>query len=82
MISQIFRNKQKPEYPARLIEPYVAQVHGIKEIAHLEGFLSGMLFENMGKSLQNGFINDTVTHNPMEQLLSDDFDFLRENRKD
>lgn len=82
LISQIFRNKQKPEYPARLIEPYVAQVHGIKEIAHLEGFLSGMLFENMGKSLQNGFINDTVTHNPMEQLLSDDFDFLRENRKD
>ena len=79
LISQIFRNKQKPEYPARLIEPYVAQVHGIKEIAHLEGFLTGMLFENMGKSLQNGWINDTVTHSPIEQLLSNDFDFLKEN---
>lgn len=82
LISQIFRNKMKPEYPARLIEPYVAQVYGIKYISHLEGFLSGMLFENMGKSLQNGFINDTVTHNPMEQLLSDDFDFLREDKED
>lgn len=81
LISQIFRNKMKPEYPARLIEPYVAQVYGIKNISHLEGFLSGMLFENMGKSLQNGFINDTVTHNPIEQLLSDDFDFLRENKE-
>jgi hypothetical protein len=82
LISQIFRNKMKPEYPARLIEPYSAQVYGIKYISHLEGFLSGMLFENMGKSLQNGFINDTVTHNPMEQLLSDDFDFLREDKED
>jgi len=75
LISQIFRNKSKPELPARLVEPYDAQVYSIKNIAHLESFVSGMLFENMSKSLQNGLINDSTIQNPLEKLLSDDLEF-------
>jgi len=75
LISQIFRNSQSPELPARVVEPYSAKVYGIKEISHLESFLSGMLFENMSKSLLNGFVNDSTIHNPLEQLLSNDFNF-------
>jgi DNA-binding protein len=75
LISQIFRNKSKPEYPARLFEPYDAKVYSIKNISHLESFLSGLLFENISKSLQNGFISDSTIQNPLEKLLSDDFDF-------
>jgi len=75
LISQLFRNLTKPEYPARLIEPYEAKVHGIKNIAHLESFLSGVLFENMSKSLLSGFVSDSTIQNPLEKLLSDDLDF-------
>ena len=75
LISQIFRNVSKPELPARLIEPYDAKVYSIKNIAHLESFLSGMLFENMSKSMLNGFVNDSTIQNPLEKLLGEDLDF-------
>ena len=75
LVSQIFRNKAKPELPARLVEPYDAKVYGIKNISHLESFLSGMLFENMGKSLMTGFTHESTIENPLEKLLSDDLNF-------
>lgn len=81
LVSQLFRNKAHPEYPARLIEPYDAKYYGVKLIPHLESFLSGMLFENMSKSLINGFVNDSTIHSPLEQLLNDDFDFERKNNR-
>ena len=80
LVSQLFRNKTHPEIPARLIEPYDAKYYGVKQIPHLESFMSGMLFENMSKSLMNGFVNDSTIHSPIEQLLTDDFDFDRKNR--
>lgn len=80
LVSQLYRNKAHPEIPARLIEPYDAKYYGVKQIPHLESFMSGMLFENMSKSLMNGFVNDSTIHSPIEQLLTDDFDFERNNR--
>lgn len=80
LVSQLYRNRAHPEIPARLIDPYDAKYYGVKQIPHLESFMSGMLFENMSKSLMNGFVNDSTIHSPIEQLLTDDFDFERNNR--
>jgi len=75
LISQLFRNKSRPEWPARIIEPYDSKIYGIKYIPRLESWLSSLLFENIQKSLETGLLSDRSIMNPLEKLLSNDLDF-------
>lgn len=73
LVSQLFRNRKTPEYPARLIEPYDGVMYGLKSVPYLESFLSGLFFENISKSLSYAFVKDSTIHSPLEALMLDTF---------
>ena len=58
LCSQVLRNKNNIQLPARLVEPYDPTLINIKKIVFAGGFLQGLSFENVGEAIRTGLISE------------------------
>lgn len=74
VISNMFRDKKDTTKPARLTDYKNYVIIGQKQIPFIDSWLSGLIFENINKSIENGLINKkTVQGNSIEQLYVKEF---------
>lgn len=69
VISTILRNKDNPQIPARLKEPYNPSTHSVKNLPSLISWPLGLGFENFGKSITYGMISDRADPSEIEKVL-------------
>jgi len=59
LLSNCLRSKKNPSYPARLIKPWDPEMINVKNIVFNSGFINGLSFENITKSIETGLISET-----------------------
>ncbi len=69
IISSILRNKENPQIPARLKEPYEPSTHSIKNLPSLISWPLGLAFENFSKSITYGMISDRADPSQIEKVI-------------
>lgn len=58
LLSQALRDKKNPNQPARLGSTWDPTMMSIKNIVFSSGFIQGVAFEQLGKAIQTGLIED------------------------
>lgn len=70
IVSSILRNKQNPQIPARLKEPYDPVTVSVKNLPSILSPYLGISFENISKSLTSSLISDEPPYvSPIEKVL-------------
>ncbi len=71
LVSQSLRDRKTPEIPARLAKKWDPVMANIKNNVFASGFLQGLAFENINKSIETGLITDQILDQSiMEKLLT------------
>jgi DNA-directed RNA polymerase beta' subunit len=82
LCSQVLRNKQDIQKPARIVEPYDAVLTNIKNIIFSTSFINGLAFENIGESLRRGLIQkEEMDTSIIEKLVTGNLLPLKTGRK-
>lgn len=58
LCSQVLRDKNNINIPARLASSWNPILINMKKIVYSEGFIEGLAFENIGEALRNGLISE------------------------
>jgi len=70
LTSQVLRDSNDISVPARLGKMWNPTLINLKETVFNEGLVQGLAFENVGKAISNGLINDIEKqHSVLEQVL-------------
>ncbi|MCF7927043.1 MAG: hypothetical protein K9L74_05660 [Candidatus Izimaplasma sp.] len=73
LLSQTLRAKKDPGLPARMIQPFDPIMLNIKEIPFKSSYVSGLLFENIGKAINQGLVSEEdVPPSILERLFTGD----------
>ncbi len=73
LLSQVLRSKKDPSLPARMVDPFDPTMINIKDVSFKNSFLSGLMFENIGKAINQGLISeDQVPPSILERLFTGD----------
>lgn len=73
LLSQTLRSKTDPGLPARMKKPFDPVLMNIKEIPFKSSFVSGLLFENINKAINQGLISEEdIPPSILERLFTGD----------
>lgn len=69
IVSNIFRNKENPQYPARIKEPYDPVLYSIKDLPSVISYPLGIAYENFGKSIKFGMVSERSSPTDIEKII-------------
>jgi len=77
VVSNMFRDKQDVSIPARLTDYKQFEIIGMKKLPHKISWLSGLIFENINRSIKIGLLeNKDSSMNPLEKITMEQYSKL------
>ena len=69
LLSNILRNSENPQKPARLVEPYSPKLFSVKALPSIISYPLGIAFEHFSGAIQAGMISERSPSSPIERVL-------------
>ncbi|MFW6247019.1 MAG: hypothetical protein ACOC22_02490 [bacterium] len=70
IISHMFRSKDDPETPGRLVNYKNTKIFGVKDLPYIDSWTSALAFEDINKAIKSGLISEKESQqNPIERRL-------------